>query len=111
MESKEIYLTEKMFGLFNKDIQKINTVFENFPQIQEVVIYGSRAKGNYKPYSDIDLTLIGENLSQKLLFNIEIELDNLLLPYIFDINIKEKITNPEFLDHINRVGKAFYKKP
>lgn len=105
----EIFLNKKMFGLSNNDMQMIKSVFEKFPQVHEVIIYGSRAKGNYKPYSDIDLSLIGESLSQKLLFEIELCLDDLMLPYVFDLNIKNKISNPELLDHISRVGKMFYK--
>ncbi|MCJ8498345.1 nucleotidyltransferase domain-containing protein [Chryseobacterium salipaludis] len=58
----------------------IKGVFEKFPQVHEVVIYGSRAKGNFKPYSDIDLSLIGNDLSQKVLFRIELSLDDLMLP-------------------------------
>lgn len=109
MENKRIYPDETLFGLTTEDIGKIKGVFEKYPQIHEAILYGSRAKGNYKPYSDIDLTLMGKNLSQKLLFEIEIKLDELLLPYAFDLNIKEAITQPEFLDHIERVGKSFYK--
>lgn len=98
-----------MFGLSYEEISKINDVFERFPQVHKVIIFGSRAKGNFKPYSDIDLSIVGENLSQKILFDIQLKLDDLFLPYIFDINIKEKISNPDFIDHINRVGKIFYK--
>jgi len=109
MENKEICLNEEMFGLSKKEILKINSVFEKFPQVQTVVIFGSRAKGNHKTYSDIDLTLIGKNISQKILYNIQLSLDDLYLPYAFDINIKEKITNSDFVDHIERVGLIFYQ--
>ena len=104
-----IWLNEEKFGLSKKEILKINSVFEKFPQVQKVVIFGSRVKGNYKKYSDIDLTLIGENISQKTLYNIQLSLDDLYLPYVFDINIKEKITNSEFVDHIERVGLVFHQ--
>jgi len=109
MEHQEIWLNEEKFGLSKKEILKINSVFEKFPQVQKVVIFGSRVKGNYKKYSDIDLTLIGENISQKTLYNIQLSLDDLYLPYVFDINIKEKITNSEFVEHIERVGLVFYQ--
>ena len=103
-------MKKEMFGLSPNEIRMINGVFEKFPQVHEVVIYGSRAKGNFKPYSDIDLSLTGQHLSQKLLFEIELSLDDLMLPYIFDLNLKRQITNPEFINHIDRVGKLFYKK-
>jgi predicted nucleotidyltransferase len=50
------------YGLKDLDIQKIQSVFTQFPEIQKVIIYGSRAKGNFKMGSDIDLTIVGENL-------------------------------------------------
>jgi uncharacterized protein len=98
------------FGLQDKNIAQIHGVFCQFPQIHEVLIYGSRAKGNYKPGSDIDLSLIGENINLLLLSKISVELDDLLLPYTFDISIFTDISNPDFLDHIKRVGTTFYEK-
>lgn len=98
------------FGLSQDDIKRIKEVFEKYPQLDEVVIYGSRAMGTYKPASDIDLTLIGSGIDLSKQQQIEFDLDDLLLPYKFDISIFTKIANPEFLDHIQRVGKQFYKK-
>lgn len=95
-------------GLTKKDIDSIKAVFLKYARIEKVLIYGSRAKGNYKPASDIDLTLVGENIDLSLQQEIEFDLDDLMLPYKFDVSIYHKITNPEFLDHINRVGKEFY---
>lgn len=97
-------------GLETKDIEKIRAVFSRFPKIDQVLLYGSRSIGNYKPASDIDLTLLGDGIDLTLLQSIEFELDDLMLPYKFDISIFDKITNPAFIDHINRVGKMFYRK-
>ncbi len=97
-------------GLDKEDIILINKVFSNFKEIEKVLLYGSRSKGNYKPSSDIDLTLLGANLNLDLLQELEFELDDLLLPYKFDISIYDKIENPEFLKHIDSVGKVFYSK-
>ena len=52
-----------MFGLDTDTIRNIKDCFAKIPQIQKVLLYGSRAKGNYKNGSDIDLTLIGKNLN------------------------------------------------
>ena len=38
-------------------IRKIRAVLAEFPQVEKAVLYGSRAKGDYKNSSDIDLTL------------------------------------------------------
>ncbi len=97
-------------GLTKEEIDRIKTVFSKYKQIEKVLIYGSRAMGNYKPASDIDLTLIGKSIDLKLQTKIEFDLDDLLLPYKFDISVYDKITNPEFIDHINRVGKEIYHK-
>ncbi len=97
------------FGLKDETIQKIISVFEKFPQIEKAILYGSRAKGNFKNGSDIDLTLIGEELNLSLVNKIENEIDNLLLPYTFDISIYQQL-NHELTEHIKRVGKTFYLK-
>jgi type I restriction enzyme S subunit len=98
----------EMFGLKSHDLTKIWSVFMLHPELDKAIIYGSRAKGNYKPYSDIDLTLVGKDLNLSLQNKIENELDDLLLPYKFDISIYNTIANSDLVDHINRVGKEFY---
>ena len=98
------------FGLKEATIEKIITVFSQYPNIQKVLLYGSRAKENYRNGSDIDLTLIGENISYGQLSKIDIQIDDLLLPYCFDISIFKDIENLDLIDHINRVGLIFYEK-
>ncbi len=98
------------YGLSLKIIKEINTVFRKFEEVEKAVLYGSRAKGNYKPGSDIDITLKGKKLNLQLLNKIDIDLDDLLLPYMFDISIYDHISNNDLIDHIQRVGKIFYKK-
>ncbi len=98
------------FGLKDTTVQEIQNVFAAFPQVEEVIVYGSRAKGNYKPGSDIDLTLKGENLNLSVLSKIDLLLDDLLLPYTFDISVFNHITNPDLIDHINRVGIVLYDR-
>lgn len=98
------------FGLREDIIERINSVFEKHPQVNEVVLYGSRAKGNFKNGSDIDLTIKGEQLDLDVLNKITWQLDDLLLPWKIDISIYQKISNSELIEHINRVGKLFYIK-
>ncbi len=98
-----------MFGLTHAHINSINSVFKNYNCIIKVILYGSRAKGNYRNGSDIDLTLIGNDIDLSTLMKIENELDDLLLPYKIDLSILNKIENSELKDHINRVGKVFYE--
>ncbi|HKJ32758.1 MAG TPA: nucleotidyltransferase domain-containing protein [Balneolales bacterium] len=96
------------YGLKNQTINSIEDVFVRYPQIEKVLLYGSRAKGNYRKGSDIDLTLMGNDLDLTTLFQIENELDDLLLPYKIDLSIYSKIENQDLLDHIKRVGLVFY---
>lgn len=98
-----------MFGLKPKDIEAINQCFAQYPQIEQVIIFGSRAKGNYKNGSDIDLTIVGD-LDYSLLLKIENQLDDLQIPYIIDLSLKHKITNSHLLQHIHSVGIVFYEK-
>ena len=73
-------------------------------------MYGSRAKGNYRIGSDIDLTIIGTDIDLSKLNEIENRLDDLMLPYSFDISVFSHIKNDGLLDHIKHVGKEFYIK-
>lgn len=97
-------------GLSAGDIQKIRLVFQDFGKIESVTLYGSRAMGTYKDGSDIDLTLKGGNLDVQLLNQISNALDDLLLPYQFDVSIYSTLQNQDILDHIKRVGIPFYQK-
>lgn len=96
------------FGLEDNTINKMRQVFASHPEISDVVIYGSRAMGNYRQGSDIDICLNGELLNLKLLNQIENELEELNLPYSMDVSIYHQIDNPELVDHIDRVGVSFH---
>ncbi len=99
------------FGLTESTIKKIQSVFEHHPQVEKAILYGSRAKGNYKNGSDIDLTLVGSpDLDLHVLGKIINEIDDLLLPYSFDLSILATITDQPVLDHIKRAGVVFYQK-
>jgi len=99
------------FGLKQNTIEKIHAVFARYPQIEKAVLYGSRAKGDYKNGSDIDLTLVGDtDLTIQVLYKIMNEIDDLLLPYTIDLSIFRSITDTDVLDHIRRVGVPFYEK-
>ena len=98
------------FGLSTETIQKLQQLFAEYEDIEKVTIYGSRALGNYREGSDIDLTIIGKNFNSSQLLQINNDIDDLLLPYKVDITDNKQITNDDLKDHIFRVGKLFYKK-
>lgn len=96
------------FGLPDDVLTRIVKVFAAHSAAESVLIYGSRAMGNYRGGSDIDLTVIGDSLSSKELAAIELELDDLLLPWKIDLSLFRMIGNPDLRDHIHRVGKPLH---
>jgi len=102
--------SDLLYGLPAAAVEKIYAVFASHPEVQKVVLYGSRAKGNYKAGSDIDLTMYGDRINQTLLLKILTELDDLLLPWIIDLSIFRQIDNVSLLEHIERVGVLFYQR-
>ncbi len=97
------------YGLTNTDLQKLTMLFARNRKIERVILYGSRAKGNYKPFSDIDITLIGEGLTRSDVNRLASDIDDLLLPYQFDISIFASLKNKELIEHIKRVGIGIYQ--
>jgi len=97
-------------GLSPETIKKIQQVFARYPEIDRVCLYGSRAKGNYREGSDIDLTVMGDSLTNSQLLRIENTLDELLLPYKIDLSLFRQIENGDLADHIQRVGIDFYRR-
>lgn len=85
-------------------------MFQKHNSIESVLIYDSRAKGNYKMGSDIDLTIKGATLSFSELVHIEDQIDDLYLPYMVDLSQYEKLKNSDLIEHINRVGAIIYNK-
>ena len=101
---------EQKFGITKKSYNKLLGLFARNPQIERVVIYGSRAMGTYQNGSDIDLTLVGEGLDFNFLAHILCEIENLDLPYMVDLSIFNLIDNQCLVDHIRKIGKDFYTK-
>lgn len=97
-------------GLTESTINRICSVFSRYPQIERVILYGSRAMGRHRNGSDIDLTMVGEGFAHSLQLRIENELDDLLLPYKIDLSVMREIDNTDLLDHIRRVGVIFYER-
>lgn len=99
------------FGLSEATIKRIHDIFDQYPVIDQVIIYGSRAKGHDKIGSDIDLTLCGDRITHQDFLEIFRKLDELSIPYTIDLSIFTRIDNPDLKAHIQRVGKLFYTKP
>jgi predicted nucleotidyltransferase len=97
-------------GLSADTVARITSVLADFPDVEKAVLYGSRAKGNYRKGSDIDLTLFGDGLTDEIMSRIYWALDDLLLPYKIDLSLFSGLKEPALLDHIRRAGIALYTR-
>ena len=97
-------------GLPLQTVEQIRSTLGRFPEVEQATLYGSRALGRHRPGSDIDLSLSGSALSGTILARIDTALDELLLPWRFDLLIREQLESPDLIDHIERVGVPFYQR-
>ncbi|HEY3390627.1 MAG TPA: nucleotidyltransferase domain-containing protein [Prolixibacteraceae bacterium] len=97
-------------GLKQQELESIRHIFSSFPEVEKAILYGSRAKGTYRPNSDIDISLKGTELTLKIINQISWQLDDLLLPYTFDLSNFNHIHNSALIDHIERIGKVIYER-
>ena len=96
------------FGLSDTVIKELQDVFRRHANIEKVLIFGSRSKGNYRAGSDIDLAVIGKDIDYNLLLSILCEIDDLDLLYTVDLLDYQKKKGTSIGDHIDRVGQVFY---
>ncbi|GAE29520.1 nucleotidyltransferase family protein [Alkalihalobacillus hemicellulosilyticus] len=99
-----------MFGLIESDLDYINRAISEFSEIEYAVIFGSRAMGNYKKGSDIDLAIKGKEITSETLYKLSDLLnEEYPLPYFFDVLHYEAITNENIKAHIDKEGKVIYE--
>jgi predicted nucleotidyltransferase len=97
------------FGLSDTVINELQDVFRHYANIEKVLIFGSRSKGNFREGSDIDLAVIGKGVDYNQLLSILCEIDDLELLYSVDLIDYNKKKGTPIGDHIDRVGKIFYE--
>ena len=98
------------FGLLPRDTETLRDIFRRYPDIETVVIFGSRAKGNHKPGSDIDCAIMNTGLDPATVRRAHSDCEQSSLPYCVDLLDYHAITHPELRAHIDRVGRLFYRK-
>lgn len=96
------------FGLSDKKIDLIRSVFQNKPEVDRVFIYGSRAKGTHKKNSDIDLVVRFKKRKKKSLNQIRYELEDLPLIYKIDVTDEDEISEGDFKKEFEKTKKIFY---
>ena len=97
------------FGLSDTVIRELQDVFSRHANIEKVLIFGSRSKGNYRAGSDIDLAVVGKDIDYNLLLTIQCEIDDLEMLYSIDLLDYQKQKGTPIGDHIDRVGQVFYE--
>jgi len=99
------------YGLSDEDLVEIIQVISTFKEIEEAAIFGSRAKGNYKKGSDIDIGIYGEQINFDKIASLKYQLEEFgTLPFYFDIVDVSHLENAELKEHIKRVGKTIWKR-
>lgn len=99
------------YGLKDRDMTHILEAVRTFPEISEVVLFGSRAKGTEKPGSDVDLAIKGAAAT----YDTAVRLAGILneekpIPYFFDVILYDAIAEPRLIEHIDRVGVVLYSR-
>ena len=102
-------MSKSKFGLSERERQLILNAFQAVPAVNKVVIFGSRALGNFKPGSDIDLAIIEGKVDTALLLNLNVQLnEHTNLPYKFDLLNYSTISDQELKNHIDQCGQLFF---
>lgn len=100
-----------MYGLTQETITRLQDIFSSFNAIEKVILFGSRAKEDFREGSDIDFAVRGKSVTLDLLLDIKLQIDALDLPYHIDLIDYESTDNNALKEHIDRVGKVFYEAP
>ena len=97
-----------MYGMEDNELQLLRSTFENTTNLRQVILFGSRAKGTNRPFSDVDITLVGDQLTDDDVADVACRLSESSLPYFCDVSLFSKLQNPALIDHIKRRGKTIY---
>lgn len=98
------------FGLPDTTLATIRHILADYPAVERAILYGSRAKGNHRPGSDIDLTLMGDRLDLRTLGEIAARLEDSPIPYQVDLSLWEQLNHAKLREHIQRVGRVFFQR-
>ncbi|MBR6277488.1 MAG: nucleotidyltransferase domain-containing protein [Bacteroidales bacterium] len=99
-----------MYGLTDRELALMDSYFSQITNLEKVILYGSRAKGNYKKFSDVDITLLGKEIGISDLFKLQDLLYESDLPYMYDVSLFKSLTNPDLIDHIKRKGIVLWER-
>ena len=98
------------FGLSSRILADLRQVFRRFPEVERVLIYGSRARGDYQPYSDIDLAIVAPTMTPQRFAELWSALEDLPLIFRLDVVHWDRLGNPRLKEEIRRQGKILYQR-
>jgi len=96
------------FGLSDRDVKTLQDIFKKYPDVKNVFVFGSRAKGTYKQGSDIDLAIMNEWVKDTLICKMKSDFEDSSLPYTVDLVNYHTLKHPELKNHIDRVGVPLF---
>lgn len=91
-------------GLTKKQSDTLLTILNRYSVVDDALLFGSRAKGNFKPGSDIDLAVKGKDITRRTVACLNADFEGSDLPYFVDVVHYDRISNAALREHIDRVG-------
>ena len=98
-------------GIPQADSQRLLELIRTHPHVQKVVLYGSRALGRQRAGSDIDICLVAPSMALGELLELGAALDDLLLPWNVDLQLRHLIAHEGLLSHLDRAGQLLWERP
>lgn len=99
-----------MYGMTENELNLLRSLFARQKEIEQVILYGSRVRGTHKPFSDVDITLLGVGLTRSHLNRLSADIDESSLPYSFDISIFSQLSNPDLIKQIENTGVVLFQR-
>jgi uncharacterized protein len=101
---------KEKYGLPESTLEDVTSILKKNYKISKLILFGSRAKGSFNNGSDVDIALQGSELALNDILDASLEIENLFLPYKFDLIIYDRIIEESLISHINRVGIVLYQR-
>jgi predicted nucleotidyltransferase len=99
------------FGLRDSDINYIVQLMKENPQVDQAILFGSRAMGNFKQGSDVDIALIGDGIDLNTVAHIRYLLEEESpMPYLFDVFDYTHSNHDELKKHVQEFGNIIYNR-
>ncbi len=99
------------YGLSDQQFKEIIEFIATYPQVEEAILFGSRAIGTHKPASDVDIAIKGDGVNSALAARLKFDIEeDTYLPYFFDFVAYNTITREALKQHIDQKGVSIYRK-